>query len=54
MDRPMETVSKATGVPIHPHPLFSDELGKKGQPADTYLGYLAYNLEQLEALKNDE
>lgn len=52
--RPMETVSKATGVPIHPHPLFSDELGKKGQPADTYLGYLAYNLEQLEALKNDE
>lgn len=48
--RPMETVSKATGVPIHPKPLFSDELGKKGQSADTYLGYLEYNLEQLEAM----
>lgn len=52
--RPMETVSEATGVPIHPQPLFSDELGKKGQAADTYLKYLAYNLKQLEALRNDE
>lgn len=52
--RPMETVSKATGVPIHPRPLFSDELGKKGQPADTYVGYLKYNLTQLEALRNEQ
>lgn len=47
--RPMETVSDATGVPIHATPIFSDELGKPGQPADTYIGYLEYNLTQLRA-----
>lgn len=43
--RPMEAVSRATGVPIHETPIFSDELGKPGQPADTYLKYLEYNLQ---------
>lgn len=42
--RPMETVSNATKTPIYPTPIFSDELGKPGEPADTYLGYLEYNL----------
>lgn len=47
--RPMETVSDATNTPIYPTPIFSDELGKPGEPADTYLGYLAYNLEHISA-----
>lgn len=45
--RPMETVSKTTGVPIFENPIFSDELGKPGQKADTYLKYLNYNLETI-------
>lgn len=43
--RPMEIVSKSTGVPIYSKPVFSDELGRKGHPADSYLKYLQYNLE---------
>lgn len=45
--RPMETVSKTTGVPIYKEPVFSDELGKPGQVADTYIGYLEYNLDKI-------
>lgn len=45
--RPMETVSKATGVEIYEHAVFSDELGKPGQKGDTYIKYLQYNLEQI-------
>lgn len=45
--RPMETVSKTTGVPIFENSIFSDELGKPGQKADTYLKYLNYNLETI-------
>lgn len=47
--RPMETVSSATKVPIYPTPIFSDELGKPGEPADTYIGYLEYNLKHISA-----
>lgn len=43
--RPMEVVSKSTGVPINNKPIFSDELGRKGHPADSYLKYLKYNLD---------
>ncbi|MCO5249329.1 MAG: zinc ABC transporter substrate-binding protein [Chitinophagales bacterium] len=45
--RPMEAVSEATNIPIYQHPIYSDELGKPGQTADTYLKYLKYNLEQI-------
>lgn len=45
--RPMETVSKETKVAIYKEPLFSDELGKPGKEADTYIKYLAYNLEKI-------
>lgn len=43
--RPMEIVSKSTGIPIYSKPVFSDELGRKGHSADTYLKYLQYNLD---------
>lgn len=45
--RPMETVSKGTGVPIYHPAIYSDELGKPGQEADTYLKYLRYNLKHI-------
>lgn len=52
--RPMETVSKETGVPIYSPAIFSDELGKPGQEADTYLKYLEYNLKHIyEGLKGN-
>src|SRR5699024_1478996 len=41
--RPMETISKSTGVPIYDPPIFSDELGKPGHKADSYIKYLKYN-----------
>lgn len=43
--RPMETVSRESNVPIYEKPLYSDEIGKKGEEGDTYLSYLKYNLE---------
>lgn len=43
--RPMETVSKETGVEIFDRPIMSDEIGKKGEPGDTYVKYLENNLE---------
>lgn len=45
--RPMQTVSKETGVPIYYPAIYSDELGKPGQEADTYLSYLEYNLKHI-------
>lgn len=46
--RPIETISSSTGVPVFEHPLYSDELSKKGGKADTYIDYLKYNLKQLQ------
>lgn len=45
--RPMQTISKETGVPIYEYPLYSDELGRKDKEAATYLDYLKYNLEHI-------
>lgn len=45
--RPMETVSKESGISIYKKPIYSDEIGKKGEETDTYLKYLEYNLEVL-------
>lgn len=51
-ERPMETVSKETGVDIFEDPIFSDEIGKPGEEGDTYVKYLEYNIEKLhEGLK---
>lgn len=43
--RPMETVSKETGVPIYEKPIYSDEIGEPGDEVDTYVKYLNYNIE---------
>lgn len=42
--RPMETVSKETGVPIAEKPIYSDEIGNPGDEVDTYIKYLEYNM----------
>jgi ABC-type Zn uptake system ZnuABC Zn-binding protein ZnuA len=44
--RPMETVSKETGVDIDGE-IYSDEIGKPGSPGDTYIKYLQYNIKQI-------
>lgn len=43
-ERPMETVSKETGIPIFEKPIYSDEIGRPGEEVDTYVKYLNYNL----------
>lgn len=43
--RPMETVSKESGVPIAEKPIYSDEIGDSGDEIDTYVKYLEYNME---------
>ncbi|WP_172372588.1 metal ABC transporter solute-binding protein, Zn/Mn family [Sporosarcina jiandibaonis] len=42
--RPMETVSKESGVPIADKPIYSDEIGNPGDEIDTYVKYLEYNM----------
>lgn len=42
--RPMETVSKETGIPIAEKPIYSDEIGRPGEEVDTYVKYLNYNI----------
>lgn len=44
--RPMETVSKETGVEIASE-LYSDELGKPGTDGGTYVKFLRYNIEKI-------
>lgn len=44
--RPLRTIAAETGVPIVGE-VYSDELGAPGSPGETYLGYLAYNLQQM-------
>ncbi len=42
--RPMETVSKETGIPIAKKAIYSDEIGNPGEEVDTYVKYLNYNI----------
>lgn len=42
--RPMETVSRESGVPIAEKRIFSDEIGQPGEEVDTYIKYLRYNI----------
>lgn len=44
--RPMETVSKETGIEIAAE-LYSDELGKPGTEGSTYVKFLRYNIEKI-------
>lgn len=46
-ERPMETVSKESGVDIYEKPIYSDEIGAKGDEVDTYMKYLNYNIDIL-------
>ena len=49
--RPMETVSKETGVEIFGE-IFSDEIGKPGEKGDTYVKFLQHNIDMIyEGLK---
>ncbi len=43
--RPMEAVSKESGVDIYKKPIYSDEIGKPGEEVDTYIKYLKYNID---------
>lgn len=44
--RPMDTVSKESGVPIY-GPIYSDEIGVPGSEVDTYEKYLNFNIKQI-------
>lgn len=46
--KPMETISRESGLPIFEKPIYSDELGKEGDEIDTYIKYLNYNLSVIE------
>src|SRR5699024_11555798 len=50
--RPMESVSKETGVPIA-GTLYSDEIGTRGSDADTYLSYLQHNIDVIHSVLSD-
>src|SRR5690625_2285083 len=43
--RPMETVSKESGVDIYEKHIYSDEIGNPGDEVDTYIKYLQYNID---------
>lgn len=42
--KPMEQVSKETGIPIFSKKIYADEIGKAGSEVDTYLKFLTHNL----------
>ncbi|HEY4538312.1 MAG TPA: zinc ABC transporter substrate-binding protein [Erysipelothrix sp.] len=46
--RPLETVSKETGIPIFEEPIYSDEIGNIGEQVDTYVKFLEHNIRIIE------
>jgi ABC-type Zn uptake system ZnuABC Zn-binding protein ZnuA len=53
--RPMDTVSKESGVPIYDGGIYSDEIGEVGSEVDTYEKYLNFNIKQIsEGLTSQE
>ncbi|HEX6593140.1 MAG TPA: zinc ABC transporter substrate-binding protein [Bacillota bacterium] len=44
-DRPLETVSKESGIPIYEKKIYSDEIGEKGSEVDTYMRLLTHNID---------
>lgn len=44
-ERPMQTVSKESGIPIFEKRIYSDEIGVKGSEVDTYIKVLENNIE---------
>lgn len=52
--RPLETVSRETGIPIFEEAIYSDEIGQKGDEVDTYKKFLEHNIRIIEeGLKGD-
>lgn len=43
--RPMETISRETGIPLSKKAIYSDEIGRPGEEVDTYIKYLNYNID---------
>ncbi|MCT2907612.1 metal ABC transporter substrate-binding protein [Schleiferilactobacillus harbinensis] len=51
--KPMQTVSKDTGIPIH-STLFTDSIAAKGKTGDSYYGMMKWNLDKIaEGLRVD-
>lgn len=44
-ERPMNTVSNQSGVPVSEKVIYSDEIGEPGEEVDTYMKFLDYNIE---------
>ncbi|GHP14909.1 metal ABC transporter substrate-binding lipoprotein [Lentilactobacillus fungorum] len=44
--KPMKTVARDTGIPIH-STLFTDSIAKKGETGDSYYGMMKWNLEKI-------
>lgn len=45
-DRPMKTISKETGIPIHAK-IFTDSISEKGDHGDSYYNMMKWNFDQI-------
>lgn len=46
--KPLEVVSRETGIPIYKEKIYSDEIGKKGESVDSYIKFLEHNIRIIE------